>query len=38
MREKVETGTDFFSWTPKSLQTVTTVPKLKDICSFEEKL
>ena len=27
-----------FSWTPKSLQMVTTTMKLKDICSLEEKL
>ena len=27
----------FFSWTPKSLQTVTAAVKLKDACSVEEK-
>ena len=27
-----------FSWAPISLQMVTTVMKLKDTCSFEEKL
>ena len=35
--EKVETVTDLFSWTPKSLQTVTATTKLKDTCSLEEK-
>ena len=33
----VETVTDF-SWTPKSLQMVTAVMKLKDACCLEEKL
>ena len=28
----------FFSWSPKSLQMVTAVMKLKDACSLEEKL
>ena len=28
----------FFSWTPKSLQTMTAAMKLKDACSLEEKL
>ena len=28
----------FFSWTPKSLQTVTAAMKLKDVSSLEEKL
>ena len=28
----------FFSWTPKSLQMVTAVMKLKDGCSLEEKI
>ena len=28
----------FFSWTPKSLQTVTAAMKLKDACSLEKKL
>ena len=27
-----------FSWTPKSLQTVTVATELKDACSLEEKL
>ena len=36
--EKVKAVTDLFSWAPKSLQTVTTVTKLKDACSLEEKL
>ena len=27
-----------FSWSPKSLQMVTAVMKLKDACSLEEKL
>ena len=36
--EKVETVTDFSSWAPKSLQTVTAAMKLKDACSEEEKL
>ena len=37
-REKMETVTDFFSWAPKSLWTVTAAMKLKDFCSLEEKL
>ena len=36
--EKVEAMTNFISWAPKSLQTVTTVMKLKDACSLEEKV
>ena len=28
----------FFSWSPKSLQTVTAAMKLKDTCSLEVKL
>ena len=36
--EKMETVTDLFSCTPKSLQTVTAARKLKDTCSLEEKL
>ena len=38
--EKVEAVTDFilFSWAPKSLQMMTAAMKLKDACSFEEKL
>ena len=35
---KVEAVSDVFSWTSKSPQTVTTVMKLKDICSLEGKL
>ena len=37
-RETIETVTFFFSWAPKSLLTVTTTMKLKDVCSLEEKL
>ena len=38
-RETMETVKDFsFSWTPKSLWTVTAAMKLKDTCSLEEKL
>ena len=33
-----ETVTDYFSWTPKSLQMMTTTMQLKDPCSLEEKL
>ena len=33
--ETVETVTDFFSWAPKSLGTVTESMKLKDACSLE---
>ena len=36
--ETMETGTDFISWVPKSLQMVTAAMKLKDTCSLEEKL
>ena len=36
-RGKVEAVSDIFSWTSKSLQTVTTVMKLKDTCSLEGK-
>ena len=37
--ETMETVKDFsFSWTPKSLWTVTAAMKLKDTCSLEEKL
>ena len=36
--EKVEMVTDFFSWAPKSLWTVTADMKLKYACSLEEKL
>ena len=35
---KMEAGQILFSWAPKSLWTVTTAMKLKDICSLEEKL
>ena len=31
-------GKLYFFWTPKSLQMVTAVMKLKDACSFEVKL
>ena len=37
--ETAETVTDFiFFWAPKSLQMVTAVMKLKEACSFKEKL
>ena len=36
--ETMETVMDFIFWAPKSLQMVTTVMKLKDTCSLEEKL
>ena len=36
--ETMRTVTDFFPWTPKSLQMVTAAIKLKDACSLEEKL
>ena len=36
--EKVKTVSDFNSWAPKSLQTVTAAMKLKDVCSLEGKL
>ena len=36
--ETMETGTDFISWVPKSLQVVTAAMKLKDTCSLKEKL
>ena len=36
--ETMETGQILFSWAPKSLQMVTAAMKLKDTCSFEEKL
>ena len=36
--ETVETVRTLFSWAQKSLQMVTAVMKLKDVCSFEEKL
>ena len=36
--EKVETVSDLIFLAPKSLQMVTATMKLKDACSFEEKL
>ena len=36
--ETVDTVTDFISWTPKSLQIVTSGMKLKDAYSLEGKL
>ena len=36
--ETVETVSDFFFWTPKSLQMVIAAMKLKDAYSLEEKL
>ena len=36
--ETMEAVTDFISWAPKSLQTVTAALTLKDTCSLEEKL
>ena len=36
--ETVETVTDFIFGAPKSLQMVTAAMKLKDACSWEEKL
>ena len=36
--ETVETVTDLFFWSPKSLQLVTVAMKLKDTYSLEEKL
>ena len=36
--ETVETWHTLFSWAPKSLQIVTAAIKLKNACSFEEKL
>ena len=36
--ERVETVTDFILGAPKSLQMVTAAMKLKDACSFKEKL
>ena len=36
--ETMETVTDLSSWAPKSLQMVTAAMKLKNTCSFEEKL
>ena len=36
--QTMETVTDFIFWAPESLQTVTTVLKLKDACFLKEKL
>ena len=36
--ETVEIVADFILGAPKSLQMVTAAMKLKDVCSFEEKL
>ena len=36
--ETIENWRTVFSWAPKSLQIVTTIMKLKDICSLEAKL
>ena len=36
--ETVEIVTDLVFWAPKSLQMVTAAMKLKDACSWEEKL
>ena len=36
--ETMETVSDYFEGAPKSLQMVTAVMKLKDTCSWEEKL
>ena len=36
--ETVETVADFIFWAPKSLQMVTSIMKLKDVCFLEEKL
>ena len=36
--EKMETVKLLFSWALKSLQTVTVIMELKDVCSLEEKL
>ena len=36
--ETMETVRRLFSWAPKSLQMMTAVMKLKDVCSLEEKL
>jgi len=36
--EKMETVTDFIFWAPKSLQMMTAAMKLKDTCSWEEKI
>ena len=36
--DEMETVTDLFSWSPKSLLMVTAAMKLKYTCSLEEKL
>ena len=36
--ETIETVTDFISWAPKSLWTVTAAMKFKEACSLEGKL
>ena len=36
--ETIETVTDLFSWTPKSLWTLTAAMKLKDTCYLKKKL
>ena len=36
--ETMETVTDFISWAPKSLWTVTAAMKFKEACSLEGKL
>ena len=36
--EKMDTVKLLFSWALKSLQTVTVIMELKDVCSLEEKL
>ena len=36
--ETIETVTDFISWAPKSLWTVTVAMELKDTCFLEGKL
>ena len=36
VKQKLLTVTDFISWAPKSLQTVTAAMKLKDTCSSEK--
>ena len=36
--ETVETVSDSFFWTPRSLQMMTAAMKLKDACSLEEEL
>ena len=37
-RETMETVTDIFFWSPKSLQMVTAAMKLKEACSWDGKL